>query len=179
MRKIPTIFHRDESRRLVIDRQNEKAYWVFRGEGISTQKHDGTCCLVRDGVLFKRHELKPGKTPPFGFEAADDDDITGKIMGWVPVGDGPDDARHREAFAYARNLSNGTYELCGPKVQGNPEHLSSHALIRHGCVPMSEVPTSFNELRDFLAPMDIEGIVWHHPDGRMAKIKKRDFGLHR
>ena len=25
--------------------------------------------------------------------------------------------------------------------------------------------------------LDIEGIVWHHPDGRMAKIKRRDFGL--
>jgi hypothetical protein len=23
---------------------------------------------------------------------------------------------------------------------------------------------------------DIEGIVWHHPDGRMVKIKKKDFG---
>ena len=24
---------------------------------------------------------------------------------------------------------------------------------------------------------NIEGIVWHHPDGRMVKIKARDFGL--
>jgi hypothetical protein len=27
-----------------------------------------------------------------------------------------------------------------------------------------------------LAGKDIEGIVWHHSDGRMAKIKLRDFG---
>lgn len=27
--------------------------------------------------------------------------------------------------------------------------------------------------------MNIEGIVFHHPDGRMAKIKLRDFGISR
>jgi hypothetical protein len=26
---------------------------------------------------------------------------------------------------------------------------------------------------------NIEGIVWHHPDGRMAKLKLRDFGVKR
>ena len=28
---------------------------------------------------------------------------------------------------------------------------------------------------DFLADFPHEGIVWHHPDGWMAKIKCRDF----
>ena len=26
---------------------------------------------------------------------------------------------------------------------------------------------------------DIEGLVWHHPDGRMAKLKMRDMDLKR
>jgi len=34
-------------------------------------------------------------------------------------------------------------------------------------------------LRDWIKPLDIEGLVFHHPDGRMAKIKKRDFGFRR
>lgn len=34
-------------------------------------------------------------------------------------------------------------------------------------------------LRSYLANKDIEGIVWHHPDGRMVKIKGKDFGLKR
>jgi hypothetical protein len=34
-------------------------------------------------------------------------------------------------------------------------------------------------LREFLAAHDVEGVVFHHPDGRKAKIKKRDFGLKR
>jgi hypothetical protein len=40
-------------------------------------------------------------------------------------------------------------------------------------------PRDFDGLRTWLAGKDIEGIVWHHPDGRMAKIKLRDFGLKR
>lgn len=41
------------------------------------------------------------------------------------------------------------------------------------------VPRTFESLRDYLVGLDIEGIVFQHPDGRMAKIKNRDFGLKR
>jgi hypothetical protein len=34
-------------------------------------------------------------------------------------------------------------------------------------------------LKAYLAYKDIEGIVWHHSDGRMVKIKGKDFGLKR
>jgi len=34
-------------------------------------------------------------------------------------------------------------------------------------------------IRTFLEHAGWEGIVFHHPDGRMAKIKGRDFGLKR
>lgn len=73
----------------------------------------------------------------------------------------------------------GTYELCGPKVQGNPEGLPSHTLIRHGEMTIGGAPLTFDGIRDFLATQNIEGIVWHHPDGRMVKIKTKDFGLRR
>jgi hypothetical protein len=42
-----------------------------------------------------------------------------------------------------------------------------------------DAPRMFEGLRTWLAENDVEGIVWHHPDGRMAKIKARDFGLKR
>jgi hypothetical protein len=32
-------------------------------------------------------------------------------------------------------------------------------------------------LKLFLGSAGIEGIVWHHPDGKMVKIKTRDFGI--
>ena len=77
------------------------------------------------------------------------------------------------------DLPDGTYELVGPKVQGNPEHLTEHRLIRHGSVVEDDAPRSFEGLRMWFDKKDIEGIVFHHPDGRMAKIKLRDFGLKR
>lgn len=38
-----------------------------------------------------------------------------------------------------------------------------------------EVPRDFDGLMTWLlAHPEFEGIVWHHPDGRMAKLKHRD-----
>ena len=44
---------------------------------------------------------------------------------------------------------------------------------------LTDCPTDFDGLKLYLEHRDIEGIVWHHPDGRMVKIKKRDFGFRR
>ena len=29
-------------------------------------------------------------------------------------------------------IIDGTFELCGPKVQGNPERFETHQLVKHG-----------------------------------------------
>ena len=183
MKKTVSLFARNyEGDRLVRDEIVPGAEWVASGEGVATRKFDGTCCLVRDGKLFKRFDAKAGKTPPENFEPAqpEADPKTGHWPGWVPVGDGPEDARHREAFsATGGSLQDGTYELCGPKVQSNPERYESHVLIRHGCVVLEDCPRTFDAIRDYLRSRDIEGVVWHHPDGRMVKIKGKDFGLKR
>jgi len=184
MKKIPTIFERDWNgdRSRVLDKAHPDCGWVFAGEGIATRKIDGTACMVRDYRLFKRRELKGDEPAPSGFEVADVDPETGKTVGWLPIGEGPEDRWHREAWTGADHWSDGTYELIGPKVQGDPEHARFHLLIKHGggpAGPLADVPTTFDALRDWLATQDIEGVVWHHPDGRMAKIKKRDFGLKR
>ena len=155
---------------------------MLAGEGVATRKIDGTSCLVRDGKLFKRRELRKGETAPADFEIADHDEETGKTVGWVPVWDGPEDQYHRAAWTGCDNWRDGTYELIGPKVQGNPEHQQFHLLIRHGggpAGPLDDVPRTFDGLREWMASQDIEGVVWHHPDGRMAKLKLRDFGLRR
>jgi len=51
-----------------------------------------------------------------------DREETGKEVGWVPAGDGPEDQWHREAFEPQLGLPDGTYELVGPSIQGNAEH---------------------------------------------------------
>lgn len=177
MKKIPTIFVRDMSKQpaLVTSEWKPGCEWVRDGQGRPTVKIDGTCCMVRRGQFFKRRELKPGQPEPPDFETADFDEETGKTVGWVPVGDGPDDKWHREAFT--GNESDGTYELIGPKVQGGKEGGEKHILALHGEVPADDAPRTFDGLKEYLTGRDIEGIVWHHPDGRMAKIKRRDFGL--
>lgn len=184
MKKIPTLFERDWNgdRSRVINQVHEGCEWVLAGEGIATRKVDGTCCMVRDGKLYKRRELRDGDAVPNDFEEVDHDAETGKTVGWVPVGDGPEDRYHREAFEAADILLDGTYELLGPKIQGNPEHANGHMLVCHGhgtAGNLGDVPRTFEGLRDWLAGKDIEGLVFHHNDGRMAKIKLRDFGLKR
>lgn len=184
MEKMPTIFKRDFDSRGIISEQNPECDWVFSGDGVATRKFDGTCCLVKDGKLFKRYSTdkitveKSGF--PDGFVQADFDPVTFKIFGWVPVMDRPDERWHNEALKLSSVLEDGTYELIGPKIQGNPEHVSMHQFVRHGeWVFNPQPPRDFEGLKLFLSGQDIEGIVWHHPDGRMAKIKKRDFGMKR
>jgi len=180
MKKIPTLFERDWTgdKSRVVNQYHKDCEWVGNGEGVATQKLDGTSCLIRNGKLFKRREVKADGALPRDFELATFDDETGKSVGWVPVGDGPDDKFHREAFW--DGLPDGTYELIGPKVQGNPEHADRHTLIAHSNAAVyQDAPRDFEGLRDWLNGKDIEGVVFHHPDGRMAKIKLRDFGFKR
>jgi hypothetical protein len=180
MKKIISLFQRNyEGNRLVRDEVVPGAEWVLNGEGVATRKWDGSCCMVRDGKLFKRYEVKRGKNPPDDFEAACEvDPVTGKQQGWRPVGDGPEDKWFREAFAGTE--ADGTYELIGPKVQGNPEGAPRHMLVRHGAEAVC-APRTYDELREWFAGAgrSIEGIVWWHADGRMVKIKGKDFGIKR
>jgi hypothetical protein len=182
MKKIPTMFDRDWNgdRSRVVNKPHPDCGWVFAGEGRATRKLDGTCCMVRDGKLYKRRELKASDKAPADFEIADYDEETKKTVGWVPVGENPEDRWHREAWERIIP-EDGTYELIGPKIQGNPEKFDVHALVSHHSVFLTydDVPRDFESLKRWLAAWDIEGLVFQHPDGRMAKIKLRDFGLKR
>lgn len=181
MKKIISLFQRNyDGDRLVRNEVTPGAEWVIAGEGVATRKLDGTCCLVRDGKLYKRYDAKHGKIPPVDFEPAQDPDpVTGHWPGWVPVRGDHADRWHIEAWNNrVWNFEDGNYELCGPSVQGNPEGFDRHTLVRHG-KRILDAPRTFDALKAWLADRDIEGIVWHHPDGRMVKIKKRDFGLKR
>lgn len=131
-------------------------------------------------MLYKRYEVKAGGTPPEHFDPANEvDPVTGKTQGWIPVGDGPEDQWHREAIENHGMPTDGTYELLGPKIQGNAENCSSHHLVPHGDEILEDCPRTYDELKEYLSGMPFEGIVWHHPDGRMVKIKAKDFGIKR
>ena len=178
MKKIISLFQRNyEGDRLVRNEIVPGAEWVINGEGKATRKFDGTCCMVNHGILFKRYDAKHDKTPPPRFIAAQDPDpVTGHCPGWIEVGNGNEDRWFREPFGgWNVPLIDGTYELCGPKIQGNPEHFEKHVLVPHGHEDLPDAPRTFEALKEWFRDRDIEGIVWWHPDRRMVKIKKKDF----
>jgi len=176
MKKIPTIFKRSlENRGELLNEPHPDCAWVFEGEGIPTRKYDGTCCRVKNGKLWKRRQIKKGKIVPEDFELVEYDEVTEKTVGWIPVSDSKEDRWHLEAFGNG-NWPDGTYELCGPKIQGNPEGFEEHILVpHHNATQYSGVIRTFEGIQEYLEKTDIEGFVFHHEDGRMAKIKNRDF----
>jgi len=184
MQKIPTLYQRNlPGDRLIRDELTPGCEWVLAGKGVATVKWDGSCCLIENGIFFKRYDCKKGRKRPAKFIPAQEkmDEKTGHWPGWIPVGDGLEDRWHQEAFSVHPNWEDGTYELLGPKVQGNPDRFPVHELVRHGEQILPNIPTDFLGLKALLSTLnfDFEGIVWNHPDGRMAKIKKKDFGFTR
>lgn len=155
MEKIISLFQRNyDTDRLVRDEIVPGAEWVVAGEGMATRKWDGTPCMLRGGLMYKRHELKPGKAAPDGFEPSQEPDpVTGEQPGWVPVGDGPEGRWFREARENSHAWMDGTYELVGPRVNGNPDGFESHWLMRHGRVELEDAPRTFLvvELREHIA----------------------------
>lgn len=181
MRKIPTLFVRDpDDRRHVLPDITPGCEWVLAGEGTATRKYDGTCCMYDGTTWWARREVKPGKTPPLGFEPIETDETTGKTVGWEPIGQSGYARFHGQAVDIRHDWPAGTYELCGPKVNGNPEGLERHTLIRHATAERlddewDEKVRSYEGADEFLSLHGWEGLVFHHADGRMAKIKRRDF----
>ena len=201
MKKIISLFKRDYAgNRQVFDEIVDGAEWVAQGEGRATRKWNGTCAMVLGSVLYKRYDRrltksatrrrKKGETGPWALsdfkaapeawmQAQDPDRISGHWPGWLVVGRGPEDQYFREAFA--GDELDGTYELCGPRVESNSEGFLEHVLMPHGKHSLSpEPPRTFEGLRDWFENYGgVEGIVWHHDDGRMVKIKGKDFGFSR
>jgi hypothetical protein len=182
VKKIPTVFRRDpEDMKRVLPEVSPGCEWVLDGEGVATRKYDGTCVrLDEDGKWLARREVRPGKRTPLDFLPVEHDEYTGKTVGWEPVEASGFAKWHAQALASNGHLyvyTPGTYELVGPKVQGNPEGFATHALLKHEEAEVfAGAPRDFDGLREWLLARPLyEGIVWHHGDGRMAKLKGRDF----
>jgi hypothetical protein len=184
MRKIPTVFVRDFDARpaLVTNQVTPGCEWVLEGHGAPTRKWDGICVMLdTDGAWWARREVKPGKTSPVDYVPLSTDEETGRTVGWEPVGQSAFAKFHAEAIANTGVDTPGTYELIGPKINGSPDGWDAHVLMPHGWAPLAErldiekTPRDYDGLRAWLLDRPYEGIVWHHEDGRMAKLKGRDF----
>lgn len=203
MYKIPTLFERDEKTHRVVPRWNPVVDMRALDIAEATEKVDGTAVMIQGGRLYARQTIgekdaiKPGWLPA-------GPPVNGQIPGWVPCRrDDPQHKWHWEAWdgvgdellkdgppITARRdytwLPDGTYELVGPKVQGNVYGLDKHKLWVHGATKvfmpgLSRDPAvAMGYLQEFLTHAPIEGLVWwaRGPQPRaIAKIKARDFGL--
>lgn len=202
MQKIPTLFVRNpDDRAHILNEVTPGCEWVVTDpHAIPTRKWDGTCVMLDDnGAWWARREVKPGKKAPDNYVPISTDETTGKTVGWEPIAQSSFAGVHAEALAYRsdalafRSLAlalpsvppPGTYELIGPKINGNPEDYPGHILIGHGWVPFSErldfegAPRDYDGLRDWLTSRPYEGIVWWRdpadPRCDKVKLKRRDF----
>ncbi|RJQ10628.1 MAG: hypothetical protein C4551_02340 [Bacillota bacterium] len=178
MKKIDTMFDRGDQFK-VTPKVRKDCEWVLAGEGVATEKLDGTNVLVAEGP--DGQALWPWKRR----NPTEEEKAAGVEPTNIPcvLGD-PSDKWIWDAFNNTPDLSPGYYEAVGPKIQGNPLGLDHHVLVRLDEMPVyPDCPRTFDGLRDYLRNLEslyspghlVEGIVFHHPDGRMAKIKRKDF----
>ena len=183
MKKISTLYKKDSNNLgRVINEINFENQWVLDGFGIPTRKFDGSSCAIINEELYKRFDLKKGRTlPPNSIPCQEPDEITGHHPHWVKC-EREDNSNkwHFVAFDQLENKEDGSYELCGKKVQRNPENIEGHQLIKHGIEVLNITDFSFEGLQSYLTDTDIEGIVFHSKsDDKMCKIRKSDFGIPR
>lgn len=186
MEKIPTMFLRNpDDRSRVLMEVHPDCQWVLDGEGVATRKYEGTSVMLSPkGEWWARREVKKGKDRPENFLYLSTDPISEAQMGYEPIEQSSFVKLHAEAVKSMPNkvFTPGTYELVGPKINGNPEKVLVHTLLKHEeaeTFAFPRGPRTLEQIRELTLMLGIdngwEGIVFHHPDGRMAKIKFRDF----
>jgi hypothetical protein len=185
MEKIPTIFDRDENFK-VVNRPRKGCEWVFAGEGRATEKLDGTNArlTVRCGQIVRVEKRRnPSKVQK----------QQGIVDGWYVDAD-TYSKEDKWIFESVRGTDvhgwpdgEHSVEAIGPNIQGNLLALPKNLCVAFNLeIPVyDEAPRSYEGLRQFLEKLEsrfapghlAEGIVFHHPDGRRAKIKRKDFAL--
>lgn len=181
MKKIPTLFVRvfDEKRHRTITREVTKGLeWVLEGEGLATEKIDGSCSAIINDHFYKRYDAKWNRKAPEGaIPCCEPDPITGHWPHWVLVDENKScDKWYVAAYKNTENLlGEGTYEAIGPHFQGNPYHLDKDILVKHGMHILPDVPRDFDGIKEYLSTHNMEGIVFWKDDKPQCKIKRSDF----
>lgn len=186
--KMTALFEIDRVNHVGTDVINEKSAWVFTEPAVATVKRDGTGVLITtEGEILVRRSVKKGKRIPQGFRLAETDPFTGHMFGVEPMEQSGFKTMLQEALpATGKTLEPGTYELCGPKVNGNPEGFDHHVLIRHGAEVLPVIPDmqtvnpdeAFGLLKELFADLKangVEGVVWWGADDKRVKLRVKDF----
>lgn len=183
MKKMKTLFLKDKNN-IMTEVPDPNNQWVFNGRGVARVKLDGTACAIINGDLYKRYDCKlhkktgKRKIPPKGWIPCqkEPDPITKHWPGWAPVT--TQDKHHLTAFSYQKKWTDGTYELIGHKIQGNPYSLSIIMLVTHNTLIVSlPSPFTYISFKEFFTEYMEEGVVFYGPEGQRCKLRRIDFGL--
>src|SRR3990167_1156910 len=154
MEKIPTLYERDPVTKFrTLTRTFAEGLENRMASLRATAKWDGTCVKVEGGKLYPRY--KGGfreYTLPF-------DNLYRDAMAATPL-----------------PIEDGTYELCGPKLQKNPHQFADFTFMRHGAVTLEAVPWQWDDLGRYLATCPYEGVVWWDEAKPVCKVKRKDYG---
>lgn len=188
------------SRYLAIDQINPGCEWVFNGEGIPTIKWDGTAVLIqRAGDVMQVYQRYATKNlcDDESWISCDNHPENGKNLYWIPATDkwvleAAQTYFDRQA-KLGEPVKEGTYEAIGPKINGNRYKADNHVLVKHGWngyqYHFGGTPLTYEGIKFLLKGLKLripemyedwvyhEGLVFHHPDGRMAKIRRADFAF--
>lgn len=168
---------------------NEKIIVDFKfDEAIATEKLDGMNIrvTVRNGTVVRVEKRRnPSKTQK-------QNDITEP---WYVDADELN-SQDKWIFDAVKNTDftkviDGEWsaEAIGKNIQGNPLNLTNNQVFIFSLpewrkqITLPDVPIEFDEIKAYLDTKKslignntlIEGIVWHHPNGNMVKIKRKDF----
>lgn len=197
MKKMPCLFDFDypqAHKRVYKGQLNQKAVALLEAcqDVVATVKRDGTATKLENGKWFTRRMVRDGKTAPEGFQPMSYDEKTEKTFGWEPVENSP----YKNVLVKGiintfilggQLMIDGTYELCGPTINNNPEGLDEPKFFRHGSEKLDNFPDlkeilSVEDPREFLKPYfqefknkGIEGVVFWGDGEPLVKLRVKDF----
>ena len=132
-----------------------------------TIKVDGTCCIIWEGRIWKRRDLKSDRDIPKGWIQTGDKNNGGHLIGIMPLDNGdkwhldcyvknPDTTlnmdkiniidlnEEQNGLIYKEvdtaSLNGQSIEIMGPRFQKNPHKLKMHCAMRHGLVQIKDFP---------------------------------------
>ncbi len=188
MNKIPTIFERDPKTYKVTAEIRPECLWILSEEAIATEKLDGmnVRLTTRRGEIVRverrnnptKQQKARGIVEPWYREAfRDADQHIIKATGFTDVSKWCDGEHCCEAI--------------GPSLQNNPLGLKDPVCVSIDlgsdscCLALKTqyLATDFDVFRQWILMLEssyspghpAEGVVFHHWDGRRAKIKRKDF----
>ena len=186
--KLQSPFVRKGEKYILSDEINPELAWVFEDGVKAVDKIDGTniCIRLQDGQIV---ELQNRSTPKKLLHK--------KQTGWERMCiEGLLNAIER---GWLSEYPDGEYygELIGPKINGNRHGMTENlfvpfAYLQEKCAwrswEMNEYPKDFSSISEWfktlpslfnlrlgLPQIEAEGLVFTHPDGRMAKLRRDMF----